>query len=173
MKTIFLIGMMGVGKTTVGKKLARRLNMEFHDLDEKIEKYAGKSIPEIFHQDGEAKFRRLEEEMTRHHCLDSPQVISVGGGFPLNPVNRQWMRSHGYVIWLRAEAETILQRVRGSNRPMLEGKNGLSVIRTFLDERDIVYRSADEYISTDRRTPDEIVCDILKKADHAESKSKS
>ena len=164
---IFLTGMMGTGKTEVGQALAKSLKCTFLDLDHYLEKKTGKSIPEIFRTEGEEAFRKLERDI-KHDPLPntSDMVIATGGGFPLDERNREWMKSTGVVIWLQAEPQTILERVKMSeNRPLLPQPLQPAHIQQILDKRTFVYKQANYYIQTDGRGIRDIVREILEKLD--------
>jgi len=166
---IFLTGMMGSGKTAVGKKLAEEMDYVFIDLDRYLESKAGKSIPDIFHDMGEAAFREIEsgirhDPVMNYHNL----VVATGGGFPLNNSNREWMESKGLVIWLQAKPQTILNRLGDrSGRPLLPQPVQLSHIQEILTKRTFVYKMANYYIQTDDKTVNEIVNEILKRINNA------
>ena len=156
-RNLILIGFMGTGKTTIGKHVARSLGFRFVDTDTLIAKEAGKTIPEIFEEDGEEAFRRLESEILRRCAGRSEQVISTGGGIVTRPENVELLRSAGYVIWLKASAETIYERVRRNrNRPLLQTEDPEETIRNLLAERIPAYEEATDFsITTDELTLDE------------------
>src|SRR4051812_17412505 len=118
---VVLIGMMGAGKTTLGRRLARRLSRPFIDSDQQIEARTGRTVREIFESDGEAAFRALETEaLADALATSSPSVVAAAGGTVLSEVNRERMRSLGTVVWLRAAPSELAQRVRnGAHRPLL------------------------------------------------------
>lgn len=164
MDNIFLIGMMGSGKSTAGRLLAEEKNLQFMDLDKEIEKRAGKSIPEIFSQNGEACFRKLEKDLTRDaDLLKYPSVVATGGGFPLDDGNMTWMKNRGTVIWLQVSPQEVIRRINGEGRPLLDGRFSLENITNILNERLIVYKKADAYILTDAKTPQAISQEISEK----------
>jgi shikimate kinase len=156
-KNIILIGFMGTGKSTVGKSLAAELGWEFVDTDAKIEEMAGKSIPRLFSEDGEERFRDLESEALRLVTSGQRQVIATGGGVVLRPANRQLMLENGLVVALQADADTIIGRVRGdANRPLLAGDAAEKVHR-LMRERAGAYDFAPVQIDTKNREVAEIV----------------
>jgi shikimate kinase len=117
--TIFLVGMMGAGKSTVGARLAARLGRPFLDTDRAVEAAAGRTIPEIFERDGEAVFRRLEREAIEEAAA-AGAVVALGGGAMAQPGMPAWLESRGRVVWLRVDVETILSRVGDAeDRPLL------------------------------------------------------
>ncbi|MEM9018876.1 MAG: shikimate kinase, partial [Verrucomicrobiota bacterium] len=156
-RNLILIGFMGTGKTTIGKQVAKSLGLEFVDTDALIARKAGKSIPDIFEEDGEKVFRRFETEVLRECVGKTDQVISTGGGIVTQPENSPLLEEGGYVVWLRAEAETIFERVRrNKHRPLLQVDDPLGTIRGLLEIRDPLYEQAQNLsIRTDELTMDE------------------
>ena len=167
MKTnIALIGFMGVGKTAVGKVLAEKLGRSFVELDSLIEQKAGKSIPDIFQQDGEAAFRELEIEVTKEVSKDRNLVIACGGGLVLNKINIDRLRRQSRIVYLTASPEVILKRVSGDGdeRPLLKAANKALNIRELLRFRKPFYeRAADITIDTSKLDTDSIVEQIMNK----------
>lgn len=144
---IFLVGLMGAGKTTVGKMLAKRLNKIFIDSDHEIEKRTGVNIPLIFELEGEAGFRSREaaviQELTAHPGI----VLATGGGAVLNPQNRDNLRRNGTVIYLRAKVEDLWQRTRhDKNRPLLQTSDPLGKLRELFAQRDPLYRETADIV---------------------------
>ena len=152
MKTnIALIGFMGVGKTTVAKVLAYRLGKKLVELDGMIKLRAGKSITDIFRQEGEIAFRKLEIEITRKVAMGSNQVIACGGGIVLNKINIDRLKKRSVIIYLMASPEVIIQRVDADStiRPLLLKGNRALIIREMLEFRQPFYdRAADIKIDT-------------------------
>ncbi len=152
MKTnIALIGFMGVGKTAVGKVLAEKLNKKFVETDALIEQKAGKSIPEIFQQDGETAFRELEIEVTKEVSQDKNQVIACGGGVVLNKINIDRLKKESVIVYLTASPEVILRRTSTGEgeRPLLDTANKALTIQELLTFRKPFYeRAADIKIDT-------------------------
>jgi shikimate kinase len=140
---IFLVGMMGVGKTTIGKPLANALNLPFIDLDQCIEAFCHQSISELILQRGERHFREVERQVFQKIVrLEGSAVIATGGGTPCFYDNMALMKAHGYVIWLDASPDTIYQRIK-QNRPLL--MNASDPHQTFLrlyEERKAFYAKA-------------------------------
>ena len=167
MKTnIALIGFMGVGKTAVGKVLAEKLRRKFVELDSLIEQKAGKSIPDIFQQDGEVAFRELEIEVTREVSKDKNLVIACGGGIVLNKINIDRLRQQSRIVYLTASPRVILKRVSGDGdeRPLLKAANKALNIRELLGFRKPFYeRAADIKIDTSKLDTDSIVEQIMNK----------
>lgn len=156
---ITLIGFMGTGKTTVGRRLAKRLGWPLVDLDEVIVSAAKKSIPAIFAEHGEPVFRRLEHRAILKILHQDQQVIATGGGAFIDPGNRRFLKAIGPVICLTAAPKIILQRVRQSlpSRPLLAGGPSLSQIQQLLAQRAAAYAKADLTIDTSGLSVDEIV----------------
>jgi shikimate kinase len=173
MKTnIALIGFMGVGKTAVGKTLAKKLNREFIELDSLIERKAGKSIPEIFQQDGEVTFRELEIEVTKEVSQDKNLVIACGGGLVLNKINIDRLKNDSIIVCLTASPKVILKRTSGDgeDRPLLNVSDRVSEIRELLRFRKPFYeRAADIKINTSRLGIDSVVEQIITKIKENES----
>lgn len=149
---VYLTGPMGAGKTTVGRALALRLGWAFLDLDAAVEQAAGCNIAEVFAREGEAGFRRREVEALRHTAERSQTVVATGGGALVQPGAMAWARTHGHVVYLRAPAEALAQRLGAARaRPLLLNAGGaplgeaerLQRIQELLDAREAVYRQAD------------------------------
>ena len=136
----FLIGFMGVGKTTIGKGLAEHLQLPFHDLDELLERKSGKTIVEIFKTEGEEVFRDLETQILRDVANKSAAVVATGGGIFIKPENRDIIRSSGVSIWLDAPWDVILARGGGSHRPMWDSEQRA---KSLLEMRVPYYKLAD------------------------------
>lgn len=143
--SVFLVGFMGSGKTTLGRKLANQLSMPFVDLDRHIVNDVGMSIPEYFQRHGEAEFRVREAESLRSLDLHVPSVISVGGGTPCYHDNMAWMNKQGITIYLKLPAKALWERLQKSDvtkRPVLQGLHGLDLlhfIQSSLAGREPVY----------------------------------
>ena len=141
---IVLVGLMGAGKTTVGRRLAEKLGLVFVDADHEIELAAGQTIPEIFAQHGEAYFRDGERKVIARLLENGAQVMATGGGAYMNADTRLTIRNHGIAIWLRADFDLLMRRVRRrSNRPLLQNADPEAVMRKLIDERYPVYAEAD------------------------------
>lgn len=142
-RPIVLVGLMGAGKSTVGKRLARRLGMAFVDSDDEIERAADRSIPEIFDQFGEENFRDGERRVIARLIEGAPRVIATGGGAFLNDQTRALILERCIAIWLDADTETLAERVlRRGNRPLLRGKDPRPVLRNLAEVRNPVYAEA-------------------------------
>lgn len=153
MKHVVLIGMMGAGKSTVGRYLAHCLGRQLYDTDQLIEQAEGKAISEIFHEQGEPYFRRRELEVIRKVLEESPAVISLGGGAYMQPEVRDLLRKDCVTFYLKASLRNLQRRVgTGVTRPLLHGGSVRDKLRHRVVERDPVYRTADAIVTTDHRT---------------------
>jgi len=162
---IVLVGLMGSGKTAVGRRLAERLGRPFVDTDALVEAEAGRSIAAIFAAEGEEGFRRREAEVVARVAAGDHQVIATGGGAVLRAENRAALRRSGLVIWLDAEPETLCARARAqglNRRPLLAGPDPLERLRALAAARRPYYAEAAHVrIETDRRSVDEVVAAIM------------
>lgn len=137
---VYLVGMMGAGKTTVGKKLAKALSFRFVDLDREIEACTGVTIPTIFEIEGETGFRQRESQALERLQGDA-LVVATGGGVVLDPANRVRMAAGGFVVYLHASAELLHARTRNDKgRPLLQVDDPLARIRDLVEKRDPLYR---------------------------------
>jgi shikimate kinase len=151
---IYLVGMMGAGKTTVGRALARRLKLRFVDSDHEIEARCGVKIPVVFEIEGEAGFRAREVQAIAELTALDGIVLATGGGVVLDADNRRALAAHGTVVYLRATPEHLYERVRQDrNRPLLAGGDPLERLRELYRTRDPLYREvADVVIDTGRQS---------------------
>lgn len=145
---IYLIGFMGSGKTTAGKKLSALLGWDFTDLDKKIEKKTGLTIPCIFKNHGEAFFRKTESEVLRELCSENKLVISTGGGAPCHDENMEYMLATGLTVYLRLTPPQLVSRLSGSSteRPLIKGlgrEELLQFINEKLSQREEFYNKAE------------------------------
>ncbi len=148
---LFLIGMMGCGKSTVGKRLAALLSCPFLDLDAAIEAHEGRTIPAIFEAAGDAGFRLCETAALRRACGGAPGVIATGGGIVTREENIQLMREHGLVVWLNRPLDDMIAGVRQDTRPNLAGDKA-ERMRTLYAAREALYRRA-AHLEFDNRLP--------------------
>jgi shikimate kinase len=142
-----LVGLPGSGKSTVGRQLARRLNLPFIDSDHVIEQQLGCSIREFFEREGETAFRDVEEAVIEQATQGETGVLATGGGAVLRPVNRQRLRDAGPVIYLRSTPEEVFRRVsQDSRRPLLQVEDPLRRLRDLFAERDPLYRETAHFV---------------------------
>lgn len=153
---IVLVGLMGAGKTSLGKRLAKLSGMTFVDSDTEIEKAAGCSIPEIFDRFGEAEFRAGERRVLERILEGEPAVVATGGGAFMDPTTRGLIRKKAISIWLRADLETLVRRTkRRDDRPLLKAGDPRDVLKRLIDERYPVYAEADIVLDVDDESPKE------------------
>lgn len=156
-RSIVLVGLMGCGKSSVGKRLASRLGMPFLDADEEIERAAGKSINDIFAEHGEAHFREGERKVIARLLSSGPQIIATGGGAYMNPETRAKVTENAISVWLKAELPVLLRRVsKLDTRPLLRTGNPETIMQKLIDERYPVYASADITVES-RDEPHEVI----------------
>jgi len=162
--SFFLVGPMGAGKSTIGRQLARALNLEFIDSDRDIETRTGVDIPLIFELEGEEGFRKREQEMIDNLTRRSGIVLATGGGAVLSSINRQHLASRGKVIYLRTSVEQQLRRTaRDRNRPLLQTENPEETLQELMKIRDPLYREvADWTIETDGCRVHDVVQKIVR-----------
>ena len=151
--SIFLVGPMGAGKTTIGRRLAEARGLEFIDSDQEVEARTGVTIAFIFEKEGEAGFRKRERQVICELSQRSGLVLATGGGAILDPDNRQWLAARGYVVYLHASIEQQLARTeRTDTRPLLQGGNRRDTLERLFLTRDPLYREiADLVLPTDGR----------------------
>ena len=156
-RSIVLIGLMGAGKTAIGRRLARQLDLAFVDADTEIERAAGKSISDIFADHGENHFRDGERKVISRLLDGGPQVLATGGGAYMNEQTRKTIAKQGISIWLKAELKILLERVRRrDHRPLLKTGVPKEVMKRLMDERYPVYESAD-ITAVSRDVPHDVI----------------
>jgi shikimate kinase len=161
-RSIVLVGMMGAGKSSVGRKLAARLGLPFVDADNEIEAAAGMCIPDIFETRGEAEFRAGEARVIARLLESGPQVLATGGGAFMNPDTRALIRAKGVSVWLRAEFDVLMKRIRRRNdRPMLKTSDPAATLRKLMEFRYPVYAEAEITIDSRDVVHEVIVDEIL------------
>ena len=162
-KTLVLVGLMGAGKSTVGRRLAERLGMPFIDSDDEIVAAADLTIPEIFDQFGEKYFRDGEERVIDRLLGNPPCVLSTGGGAFMSELTRNRIASKAMSVWLRVDLETLWERVSGKpGRPLLEKKNPKEILGKLLEARYPIYEQADIIVDSRLGNPHEtVVNDII------------
>ncbi len=160
---LLLVGMMGAGKTTVGRLLADKLGWGYLDSDAEVEAATGLTVPELFARDGEEAFRHAESNALTLACATStPVVVSVAGGAVLRPANRALLEESGTVIWLRARPETLAARVGdGSGRPLLDDDPARALERLDAVRRPLYQQVADVIIDVDDLGPEQVATHIL------------
>ena len=147
LRNIFFVGLMGAGKTTVGRYLAKSLGLDFYDTDQEIEKRTGVRVPTIFEMEGEAGFRKREVSMIDELTQLPNIVLATGGGAVLSADNRQHLASRGHVIYLRASVQDLFLRTRfDRNRPLLQNNNPKAKLELLFAERDPLYLEVAEHI---------------------------
>lgn len=163
MKRILLVGMMGAGKSTVGRLLADRLGWDYLDSDAQIVAEQGRTVAEIFAADGESAFRAMETDVLRAALAgERPVVVSVAGGAVLDPANREILGRSGQVVWLRARTDTLAARVGdGTDRPLLAGDPAGSLERLDEVRRPLYQQIADVVVDVDDVEPHDVVERIL------------
>jgi shikimate kinase len=148
-KTIALVGLMGVGKSSVGRRLATILQLPFRDADHEVELAAGRTIPEIFEAMGEAAFREGERRVIARLLDEPPHILATGGGAFQSAETRELIKAKAVSVWLRADLEVLVRRVaRKDNRPLLRGKNPLETLRALAEVRYPNYAQADIVVET-------------------------
>jgi shikimate kinase len=146
---IYLIGMMGCGKTTVGQALAKALNYRFMDTDQLITQVTNQSIPEIFAQSGEAEFRTIESQVLSQLCAYQHLVVATGGGIVLQTMNWSYLR-HGLIVWLDVPVQQLYNRLKGDKtRPLLQESDPLATLQNLFNQRKHLYETADLRITVD------------------------
>jgi shikimate kinase len=144
---VSLVGLPGSGKTTVGRQLARRLQIPFFDSDHAIEQRLGCSIREFFEREGEPRFRDIEEEIIDALTLESAGVLSTGGGAVIRSANRQHLRDRGHVVYLKSNPDELFRRLRHDvNRPLLQVADPLGRLRQLYADRDPLYRETAHFV---------------------------
>lgn len=159
---VFLIGMMGSGKTTVGNLLASKLGYRFCDSDVMIEKVAGKTINEIFAESGEDGFRQLESQVLSELSAYTKLVLATGGGVILRPINWSYLH-HGLIVWLDAPVEVLIERLKeDTTRPLLKEADPAQTLKKLLEQRRSLYAQADLHIRINAGdTPEQISSQVI------------
>jgi shikimate kinase/3-dehydroquinate synthase len=161
-RTIVLVGLMGAGKTSIGRRLAARLGLPFRDADQEIEMAAGCSIPEIFSRFGEAAFRDGERRVIRRLLAGDPMVLAYGGGAFMDSQTREATRSEAISVWLRCPLPTLVRRVASrDNRPLLAGRDREETLRALMDARYPVYAEADLIVDCGDEPPDHTTGQVM------------
>lgn len=157
-QTVVLVGLMGAGKSCIGRRLAQRLNVPFVDADAEIEQAAGCTISEIFEKYGEAAFRDGERRVMARLLQGPPTILAAGGGAFMDPETRALVRAHGISVWLRADLDTLAVRTKGRNhRPLLNAGDPRDTLAKLIEVRYPVYAEADITVDTGADNPN-ITC---------------
>lgn len=164
-RSVVLVGLMGAGKSSIGRRLAQRLGVSFVDADTEIELAAGRTIPEIFEDLGEPAFRDGERRVIRRLLTDDPpHVLATGGGAFMAPDTRALIKERGHSVWLNADLDVLFERVsRRSNRPLLKTSDPKATLAALMEERSPVYAEADLSVRT-ARAPIEVTVDMVYQA---------
>lgn len=171
-KTVVLVGMMGAGKTSVGRRLAGMLGVPFRDADVEIESAAGCTINDIFERYGEPAFRSGERKVIARLLTDPPHVLAAGGGAFIDEETRQRIKQHAVSIWLRAPLDLLIQRVlRKDTRPLLRNTDSKGTLERLLREREPIYAQADIVIESDEGPHDVVVKRILAALDERKARA--
>jgi shikimate kinase len=166
-RSIVLIGLMGAGKTTIGRRLAARLDLPFIDSDQAIEEAAGQSVSDIFATHGEAHFRTGERKVISRLLKNGPQVLATGGGAYMNRQTRAEIQKSGITLWLKADLEILMERVqRRSHRPLLQESDPEAIMKKLINKRYPVYEQADFTVISTQEPHDAIVMAAIREIAH-------
>lgn len=173
-RSIVFLGMMGCGKSAIGKMLARKLGLEFVDADAEIELAAGRSIPDIFAEFGEEEFRRLEVKVIERVLSEGQILLALGGGAFMSENTRDVIAKHGLSVWLKADLDILLSRVsrKPNKRPLLEQGNPNEILKNLMEIREPIYAKAELHVDSKIGTKSEmrdVVMNVLDK--HLENQS--
>ncbi|MGS1094863.1 shikimate kinase [Aquamicrobium terrae] len=161
-RSIVLVGLMGAGKTSIGRKVAATLGLPFVDSDHEIEDVSRMTIPELFEAYGEPEFRALEQRVIARILETGPRVLSTGGGAYMNEQTRAAIAGHGVSVWLKADLDLLMERVsKKQNRPLLRDPDPRGVLRRLMDERYPVYALADATVVTRDESKDVIAAEVI------------
>lgn len=160
-RAIVLVGLMGCGKSSIGKRLAAKLSLPFIDADDEIEKAAGKTINDIFNDHGEAHFRDGERKVIGRLLANGPQVLATGGGAYMNAETRKKIHEGGIAVWLKADLPVLMRRVsKRDTRPLLRTGNPEATMKALIDARYPVYADANLTIESRDEPHDVIVAEL-------------
>ncbi|NDV88703.1 shikimate kinase [Aurantimonas aggregata] len=166
-RSVTLIGLMGAGKTTVGRKLANYLSVPFRDSDAEIETVSRMSVPELFEAYGEPEFRALEARVIARLAAEGPQVLATGGGAFMREDTRAVLAEKTVTVWLKADLETLMERVgKRPGRPLLQAPDPEAVMRNLMDVRYPVYAKADITVCTRNVKREVIAAEIVEALHH-------
>ena len=162
-RSIVLVGLMGAGKSTIGRRLAQKLGLAFVDADAEIEQAAGKSVPDIFQDHGEVYFREGERKVIARLLESGPQVLATGGGAYMNEDTRRNIARLGISVWLKADVSLLMKRVRRrDNRPLLKAEDPERIMRDLIEARYPVYSQADITVESRDVPHGSIVSDVIR-----------
>ncbi|HZH53806.1 MAG TPA: shikimate kinase [Microvirga sp.] len=161
-RSIVLVGLMGAGKSTVGRRLAQKLGLPFRDADNEIEAAAGMSIPDIFAIHGEEHFRDGERRVIARLLQEGPMVLATGGGAFMHEETRARIAEHGISVWLRADLDVLMRRVRKrATRPLLQNPDPEGTMRQLMEKRHPIYALADLTVESHEAPHDRVVVEII------------
>jgi shikimate kinase len=161
-RSIVFVGLMGAGKTAIGRKVAIMLSLPFIDSDQEIESVSRMTVPELFERYGETEFRALEQRVILRVLENGPQVLSTGGGAFMNAQTREAIAAHGVSVWLKAELDLLMERVsKKQNRPLLKSADPRAVLERLMGERYPVYATADVTVPTRDDRKEVIAAEVL------------
>jgi shikimate kinase len=161
-RSIVFVGLMGAGKTAIGRKVAQALALPFTDSDHEIEVVSRLTVPELFELYGEAEFRALEQRVILRILESGPQVLSTGGGAFMNDHTRRAIASHGISVWLKADIDILMERVsKKQNRPLLKNPDPRGIMERLMAERYPVYATADVTVPTRDERKEVIATEVI------------
>lgn len=161
-RSIVFVGLMGAGKTAIGRKVATVLSLPFVDSDHEIESVSRMTIPDLFERYGETEFRALEQRVILRVLENGPQILSTGGGAFMNAQTREAIAGHGVSVWLKAELDLLMDRVsKKQNRPLLKNPDPRAVLERLMGERYPVYATADLTVPTRDERKEVIAAEVL------------
>jgi shikimate kinase len=159
---LILVGLPGVGKTTIGRAVARKLGRQFLDFDQEIERRAGMDVREIFRLKGEEQFREMEFTLTKELSATGGMVLSPGGGWITQKRSVELLRSVGRIIYLRASPEAVARRLRRvETRPLLAGRDPVMALRELYQKRRALYETADTVLDTERLARQQLIAKVV------------
>lgn len=161
-RSVVLVGLMGAGKTAIGRKVAATLGLPFLDSDQEIEAVSRMTIPELFERYGEPEFRALEQRVIARVLEHGPQVLATGGGAFMNAQTRDAIAAQGVAVWLKAELDVLMERVgKKQNRPLLQNPDPRGVMARLMAERHPVYAKADVVVETREERKEVIAAEVI------------
>lgn len=161
-RSVVFVGLMGAGKTAIGRKVAAALGLPFTDADHEIESVSRMTIPELFERYGEAEFRSLEQRVIMRVLENGPQILSTGGGAFMNAQTRAAISDHGLSVWLKADIDILMERVsKKQNRPLLRNDNPRAVMERLMGERYPIYGLADVTVPTRDERKEVIAAEVM------------